>query len=52
MAKPMKHCEHSVKKYGGCYDDYITIHTFIDSTKVAVPDIRHRAIYTTPLVYF
>lgn len=32
------------KKYGGVADDYADIDDFIDSTKQAVADVRHRAI--------
>lgn len=32
------------KKYGGCPNDYADIDDFIDSTKQAVADVRHRAI--------
>lgn len=42
--KPYHHARLSVKKYGGIEEDYMAIHDFIDSSKVAVPDIRHRAI--------
>jgi hypothetical protein len=33
-----------VKKYGGAIEDYADIDDFIDSSKAAVPDVRHRAI--------
>lgn len=33
----------SAKKYGGKPSDYQEIHNFFDSTKIAVPDFRHRA---------
>jgi hypothetical protein len=42
--KSFHHAKISVKKYGGSVDDYIEIHTFIDSPKVAYSDVRHRAI--------
>lgn len=32
------------KKYGGHPDDYADIDDFIDSTKAAVADVRHRAV--------
>lgn len=32
------------KKYGGIPSDYHDIDTFIDSSKMAFPDMRHRAI--------
>lgn len=34
----------SVKKFGGKPEDYFDIHQFIDSSKMAFPDMRHRAI--------
>ena len=43
----MKHFLHArihTKKYGGLPEDYIDIDEFIDSTKTAVADVRHRAI--------
>ena len=42
--KPVVHARLSAKKYGGVPEDYIAIHDFLDSTKAALPDIRHRAI--------
>jgi len=42
--KPLIHAKISVKKYGGHVDDYLPIHNFIDSSKSAMPDVRHRAI--------
>lgn len=42
--KPHKHAESSAHKYGGQVNDYIDIHQYMDSTKSAVPDVRHRAI--------
>ena len=44
MAKPLIHAKNSVRRYGGCVDDYLDIHNFMDSTKAALPDVRHRAI--------
>jgi hypothetical protein len=44
MAKPYYHAKNSVKRYGGIIEDYIKIHDFMDSTKAAFPDVRHRAI--------
>ena len=34
----------SAKKYGGVAEDYIDIHDFMDSSKGALPDNRHRAL--------
>jgi hypothetical protein len=42
--KPLLHANISVKTHGGNVDDYLPIHNFIDSSKVAMPDVRHRAI--------
>ena len=43
----MKHFIHArihTKKYGGKPSDYIDIDEFIDSSKTAVADVRHRSI--------
>lgn len=42
--KPHIHSKISVKRYGGVTEDYIKVHDFIDSSKIAMPDVRHRAI--------
>jgi len=42
--KPIVHARISARKYGGVPTDYLPIHDFMDSTKAALPDIRHRAI--------
>ena len=42
--KPLIHAKLSVKKYGGKIEDYLDVHSFIDSSKCAHPDVRHRAI--------
>ena len=42
--KPLLHANVSVKTHGGCVDDYLPIHNFIDSSKAAHADIRHRAV--------
>lgn len=44
MSKPYKHALSDVAKFGGCVEDYLPIHDFMDSTKSSVPDVRHRAI--------
>lgn len=41
--KPHLHARTSVRKYGGKPEDYYPIHTFIDGSKAAVADMRHRA---------
>jgi hypothetical protein len=42
--KPYLHAKVSVKKHGGKMEDYLAIHEFFDSSKIAVADIRHRAM--------
>lgn len=42
--KPWIHAKASASKYGGKPEDYIAIHDFIDCSKSAFPDMRHRAI--------
>jgi hypothetical protein len=42
--KPFIHAKNSAKKYGGEAEDYLEIHNFIDSSKVALGDVRHRAL--------
>ena len=42
--KPYLHGRIHAKKYGGKPEDYADIDDFIDSSKSAVPDVRHRAI--------
>jgi hypothetical protein len=42
--KPHIHAKNSVRNHGGKPEDYQAIHDFIDSSKAAVPDMRHRAV--------
>ncbi len=42
--KSYLHARVHCKKYGGVPDDYVDIDDFIDSSKAAVADVRHRAI--------
>lgn len=42
--KPLQHSIASVRRYGGEIKDYLDIHEFLDQTKAAHPDMRHRAI--------
>lgn len=42
--KPYIHSKNYAKKYGGLPEDYQELHDFFDSTKIAIPDIRHRAV--------
>jgi hypothetical protein len=42
--KPYLHAKSSSLKYGGAPEDYLDIHDFMDSTKAALADVRHRAV--------
>jgi len=42
--KPWRHARNSARKYGGRPEDYQDIHDFLDSPKVALPDVRFRAV--------
>ena len=44
MAKPYLHACASAKKHGGKAEDYLPIHEFLDSSKGAIADNRHRAL--------
>lgn len=44
MAKPIVHAESSARRHGGRAEDYLQIHDFMDSSKGAIPDNRHRAL--------
>jgi len=44
MANPYHHAVSSVKKWGGCAEDYITIHSWFDESKSHFADFRHRAL--------
>ena len=44
MAKPYIHAKSSAKRYGGKPEDYEPIHAFLDSSKGAIADNRHRAL--------
>ncbi len=44
MSKPHVHAASSAKKFGGKPDDYIEIHSLIDSSKAAICDNRHRVL--------
>lgn len=41
---PYDHARLSVRDFGGSIHDYIHIHKLIDSTKLHLPDMRHRAV--------
>lgn len=42
--KPFLHARGSVARWGGRPEDYMALHDFIDQTKIAMPDLRHRAV--------
>lgn len=42
MSKPWIHSQSSAKKFGGKPEDYIAVHEFMDCSKGAVSDNRHR----------
>lgn len=39
------HAKSAAKKWGGEPNDYMDIEEFIDSSKIAIGDFRHRALY-------
>ncbi len=44
MATSYHHAVSSARTWGGTPDDYLAIHTFIDSSKAHCCDFRHRAL--------
>lgn len=40
--KPLQHARSSAKRYGGCWSDYIELHSFLDSSKAACAHFKHR----------
>jgi hypothetical protein len=42
MSKPWKHAVSAARKFGGVPEDYLAIHTFMDTSKAAIGDNRHR----------
>jgi hypothetical protein len=40
--KPLQHAQISAKKYGGCWQDYIELHSFLDSSKATCAHFKHR----------
>lgn len=52
MAHPITHAESSARRYGGVPEDYLEIHDFMDSSKAAFPDNRHRALTHTSWFIF
>lgn len=47
MAKPYTHAVSSARRFGGVPEDYLPIHEFMDSSKIALADNRHRALTHT-----
>lgn len=43
--KPYQHAKNSAKRHGGVPEDYMPIHDMIDSSKAAIPDMRHRGYF-------
>lgn len=44
MTAPVHHSQSSVRLFGGEIEDYLHLHEWMDATKVAMGDYRHRAI--------
>lgn len=44
MSKPIRHAISSAKQFGGVAEDYLPIHDFMDSSKSAFADNRHRVL--------
>ena len=44
MSHPYYHSLSSVKKHGGCVEDYLPIHNWFDESKSILADFRHRAL--------
>lgn len=44
MAKPYTHAVSSAKRFGGVPEDYLAVHDFLDSSKSALADNRHRCL--------
>lgn len=44
MPHPYHHSLSSVKRWGGCVEDYQRIHNWFDESKKLVADFRHRAL--------
>lgn len=42
--RPYQHAVNSAAAFGGKWSDYLPVHEFIDSTKAACSDMRHRMI--------
>jgi hypothetical protein len=44
MGDPLQHSQSSAKRFGGIAEDYLHIHTVMDSSKLFLADWRHRAL--------
>jgi hypothetical protein len=44
MGDPLQHSKSSAARFGGTADDYLHIHTVMDSSKLFLADWRHRAL--------
>lgn len=44
MGDPLQHSSSSATRFGGVADDYLHIHTVMDSSKLFLADWRHRAL--------
>jgi hypothetical protein len=44
MAHSYHHAKSSAKRFGGNPEDYLAVHDFLDSSKSAYADFRHRAV--------
>lgn len=47
-----RHAQSSARKWGGAPEDYLKVHSFIDSSKQVIGDVRHRALYHHTLGVF
>lgn len=45
MSKPYIHAKSSARRFGGTPEDYLDIHEMFDSSKSALADVRHRAVF-------
>ncbi len=45
MSKPYIHAQIQSKRFGGVPEDYMAINQFMDSSKAAIPDNRHRIFF-------
>ena len=44
MGHPIQHAKSSVRKWGGCVEDYLAIHEWFDESKAWVAHSKHRMI--------